>query len=94
VIALFQRHDSRPDIDHDARALMAEDHGEQALGISAGPRELVGVTHTRRLDLDQHLAELRPFEIDGLDLEVLAGFVTDRCLCLHAISPRNAGAGA
>ena len=87
VVALLQRHDARPDIDHDARALVAEDHREEALGIAAGARELVGVADARRLDLDQHLAELRPFEIDGLDLEFLAGLVADRSLGLHAPSP-------
>jgi hypothetical protein len=92
VIALLQRHDARPDIDHDARALMAEDHREQAFGIAARARELVGMANARRLDLDQHLAELRPFEVDFLDLEVLAGLEADCRLCLHARPPGNQGA--
>src|SRR4029079_7916336 len=88
VVALLQRHHARPDIDDDARAFMAEDHREQPLGIAAGARELVGVADARRLDLDQHLAELRPLEIDGFDDEFLAGLVTDRSLGLHAVSPK------
>ena len=56
------------DVDDDARALMAEDHREQAFGIAARARELVGVADARRLDLDQHLAELRSFQVDFLDL--------------------------
>ena len=49
---------------------MAEDHREQTFGIAAGAGELVGMADARRLDLDQHLAELRTFEIDRLDLEL------------------------
>jgi hypothetical protein len=91
VVALLQRHDARPDIDHHARALMAEDHREQALGIAAGARELVGVADARRLDLDQHLAELRPFEVDFLDFEILAGLEAHCRLCLHALPPAMRG---
>src|SRR5882672_4250098 len=62
VIALLQRDDAGPDVDHHARTLMAEDHRKEPFGIAAGTRELVGVADARCLDLDQHLAELRPFE--------------------------------
>ena len=93
VVALLQGYDPGPDIDHDARALMAEDHREEALRIAAGARELVGMADARCLDLDQHLAELRPFEVDGLDFELLAGLVADRCLCLHAPIPPDFRSG-
>src|SRR4030095_4079227 len=58
----------------------------------ARARELVGMADARRLDLDQHLAEFRPFEVDFLDLEVLAGLEADCRLCLHARPPGNQGA--
>src|SRR5207248_8186895 len=47
-------------------------------------------TDARRLDLDQHLAELRTLEIDGLDLELLAGLIANSSLGLHTPSPTPA----
>src|SRR6185295_3761753 len=78
VVALLEGDHARPDIDHYARALVAEDHREQPLGIAARAGELVGVADARRLDLDHHLAELRSLEVDGFDDELLAGLVADR----------------
>ena len=63
----------RADLDDDAGALVAEDRREEALRIGARERELVGVADAGRLDLDQDLAGLRAFELDGLDRERLAG---------------------
>src|SRR5262249_19549206 len=91
VVALLERDHARPDIDHDAGALVAEDHREKAFRIATRARELVGVADTRRLDLDQHLADLRACEIDRLDLEVLARFVADCGFRLHALPPAGAG---
>jgi hypothetical protein len=71
VIAGPNRRDARADLDDDARALVPEDHREQPFGIGARARELVGVTHARGLDLDQHLAGLRAFQIDLFDDERL-----------------------
>ena len=62
---------ARPDIDDDAGALVAEDGREQAFGVGAGERELVGVTDARGLDLDQHLAGFRAVELDVRDHERL-----------------------
>ena len=69
----FSAGDARPDLDHDARAFMAEDRRETALGIGARQRVVVGVADAGGLDLDQHLAGLRAFEVDGLDAERLLG---------------------
>ena len=55
---------ARADFDDDAGALVAEDRREQAFGIGARERELVGVADAGRLDLDQHFAGLRAFEVD------------------------------
>ena len=63
VVALLHRGHARPDLDHDAGALVAEDRPGRALRIGAGQRELVGVADPGRLDLDQHLA--------GFAMEVL-----------------------
>ena len=58
VVARLDAGHARPDIDDDARALMAEDRRERPSGIGAGERELVGMADAGRLDLDQHLAGL------------------------------------
>ena len=63
------------DVDHDARPFVAEDRGKEPLGIGARAGELVGVADAGRLDLDEHLACARPFELDLLDDEGLSGFV-------------------
>jgi len=52
---------------------MAEDRGEQAFGIGARQRELIGMADAGRLDLDQDLACARSLELDGRDLQRLAG---------------------
>src|SRR6185312_12860153 len=43
VIAWLERGNARPDFDHDARALMAEDRRKETFGIGAGAGEFVGV---------------------------------------------------
>jgi hypothetical protein len=53
---------------------MAEDGGEQPLGVGARARELVGVADAGGLDLDQHLAGLRAIERHRRYLEWLAFF--------------------
>ena len=65
VVALLQRRDARPDVDDDAGAFVAEDRREQALRIGAGKGEVVGVADAGGLDLDQDLAGLRAFELNG-----------------------------
>ncbi len=73
VIALAHAGHAGADIDHDARALMAEDGGKEPLRIGAREGELVGVADAGRLDLDQNLARARAVEIDLHDLERLSG---------------------
>jgi hypothetical protein len=46
--------------------------GNKPFRIGAGQRELVGVADAGRLDLDQHLAGFRAFQIDVQDLQRLA----------------------
>ena len=87
MIALLQRLHARPDIDDDARALVAEDRREQAFGIRAGARELIGVADAGGLDLDQHFAGPRTVEIHGDDFERLARGVGDCSLRFHLALP-------
>ena len=92
VIALLHRRDAGPDIDHDAGALMTQDRREQPFRVGAGERELVGVADAGGLDLDQHLAGLRPFEIDVHDLERLGLLQCDSGTGFHGgFPPRRCG---
>jgi hypothetical protein len=83
VVALCHGSDARPDVDHDAGALVPEDRREQAFRIGARARELVGVAHAGGLDLDQHLAGLRTIERHRRDLERLAFFERHRRPHVH-----------
>ena len=73
-------------LDHDARALMAEDGGKDPLGVAARAGELVGVTQPRGLDLHQNLARLRAVKLHIHDLERLPGLHRDGSTCAHATS--------
>ena len=73
VVALLQAGHAGADVDDDAGTLVAEDRGEEAFRVVAGEGEPVGVTEPSGLDLDQDLAGLRAFQLDGLDREGLAG---------------------
>ena len=87
-IAGLDRGDAGADIAHDTRALMAQDRGKQALRIGARQGEGIGMADACRLDLDQHLTGLGPFQIDRLDDERLAGFKRNCGSCLHVHPPR------
>ena len=63
-----------PDVDHDARALVAEDRREQPLRVRARKRELVGVADAGGLDLDQHFAGPGALELHMGDRQRLARF--------------------
>ncbi len=77
MIARFKACDPLADLDHHARALMAEDCGENPLRIIARTGELVRVTDPRGLDLDQNLARARAVEVDFHDLQRLARLQCD-----------------
>ena len=73
MVALAHAGHAGADIDHDARALVAENGGKEPFRIGARKGELVGVADAGRLDLDQNLASARAVEIDLHDLERLSG---------------------
>ena len=83
----FTRGDARAHFAHDAGALVAEDGREDAFRIGARQRVGVGVADAGGHDLDQHLAGLRAFDVDGLDGERLAGLPGDRGARFHQDSP-------
>ena len=72
VVALFHARHALADIDHHARAFMAEDRRKQSFRIGAGKRELVRMADAGSLHLDQHFAFPRTVEIDLHDLQRLA----------------------
>src|SRR5665213_2017025 len=83
MVAGLDRGDAVADLAHDARAFMSENRREDAFRIGAGQRVGVGVANAGRLDLDQHLAGLRSFDVDGLDGERLAGLPGHRRAGFH-----------
>ncbi len=89
MIALLCRGYALADIDHHARALMAEDGGEQALRIGAGKGELVGVADAGGFDLDQHFALARAFQVNGFDRERLSGLKGNGGAGFHGKSSRT-----
>ena len=89
MVALRHRLHAGAGGDHDARALVAEDGGEEALGVGAGEGELVGVADAGRLDLDQHLALARALEVDLDDLQRLACGKGYGCAAFHRLSLPN-----
>jgi len=66
-------------------ALVTEDRGKQPFAVEAVERVGIGVTNTRRHDLDQHFARLGPFEVDFDDLERALGFESDGGAGLHIL---------
>ncbi|MEH2478233.1 hypothetical protein V1282_001590 [Nitrobacteraceae bacterium AZCC 2146] len=64
---------------------MAENGGKQAFGVGAGQREFVGVADAGGLDLDQHLAIARAFELNGSDFQRLAGSDSNGGANVHKI---------
>lgn len=81
MIPDLDRGHARSDLDHHARAFVAQDAREDALRIQTVQRIGVGVADAGGLDLDHHLARARPFQIDFDDFEGAFGF------------ERNGGAG-
>ena len=53
MIVLFDRRNAVANVNDDARTLVAEDGGKQALGIGARQCELVGVADAGSFDLDR-----------------------------------------
>src|SRR6202048_5077252 len=87
VIAFLHAGHAAADIDHDAGAFMAEDRREQAFGIGAGQREFIGVADAGGLDLHQHFALARPFELDGRYFQRSAGGDSNGGAYIHGVSP-------
>ena len=67
MVAPLYRFHAFAHLDDDPGALVPQDRREQAFRIGSGKRELVGVADTGSLDLDQHLARLRPLQLHCFD---------------------------
>jgi len=71
MVAFLERGHSGPHINHDAGALVTENHREEAFRIRARTGEFVGVADTAGFDLNQDFSSLRAVEIEGDDFEGL-----------------------
>jgi len=96
MVAGLDRRDAGPDLPHDPCALMVEDRGEDALTVDAAERIGVGMADAGCHDLYQHLAALRPSQVEFDDFEGLFGFKSDSgtgfSSCLQTLC--GAGCGA
>src|SRR5262249_28136951 len=90
VVALLHARHTRPHIDHDAGALVAEDGREQPFRIGAGEREFIGVTDAGGLHLDQDFGAFRALQLDFRDRERLGLFQCNGGAGFHGgFAPRN-----
>jgi hypothetical protein len=87
VIARLQRAHALADLDDHACAFVTEDRREQALRIRSRQGVRIGVADPGRLDLDQHLASARSFELDLFDRQRLVGSVGNGGARLHPAHP-------
>ena len=87
MVAFFQAAHVGPDIDHYACALMAQNAGKNALGVSPGQGVKVSVANAGRLDFDQHLARFRSFQLYRFDGQRLAGLKGNGRAYVHVHSP-------
>ena len=85
MITFLHAGDALADVDHDARAFMAEDRRKQSFRIGAGQCEFIGVTDAGRLDFDQHLALARSFELNSRYFQRLSASDGDGGANIHGI---------
>jgi len=88
MIAGLEIRDAGADIEHDARAFMAEDDREYGADRAmAFEHPEIGMAEARGLELHQHLAGRRRIELDLLDGHPAVGFIGDRRFCLYRHYP-------
>jgi hypothetical protein len=83
MVSHGQGRDAGTDLHDDARALVPEDAGEQALRVLPRERVFVGMADAGRFQLDQHFARFRAPDLDHFDTEWFARFQGDGCSSLH-----------
>jgi len=66
---------------------MAENRRKQTFRIGARQGEIVGVADPGGLDLDQHFARARAFQLNGHDFERLSSLNGDGGADIHGFSP-------
>ena len=71
-------------LQHDPRALVAQNGRECAFRIVAGERKRIGMADPRGLDLDQHFAGAGSVQIDLHDFEGFSRLQGDCCVCFHS----------
>src|SRR6185312_16788046 len=84
VVTFLQGGDARADVDYDPRALVSEDHREEAFRIRTGTGEFIRMADAARLDLDQDLSGLGTIQVERHHLERLARRICNGRLGFHA----------
>ena len=74
---------ARSNVDDHARALVAENRGEQSFGVGPGQGEFVGVADAGGFDLDEHFTGLGPIELNGGDGERFPRLERHRSTHIH-----------
>ncbi len=87
MIALFHAGHAGTGVDDNAGALMAKNGWKQPFGVGTGKRELIGMTDTGCLHLDQHLPGLWAIEAHLGDLERLGLLHCDSSTGFHGGFP-------
>ncbi len=83
MVAGFDAGDAAADFLHDAAALVAENHGKHAFGISARQGERVGMAYAGCDDAYQHFPGFRSGQIDFFDAQGFIGFPGNSRSGLH-----------
>ena len=86
MVAFLDAGHTRPNIDDNACALVAQDRWEQPFRIGAGERELVRVADTGGFHLDQDFAGFWPVQLDVRDRERLGFLECNGGMVFMAIS--------
>src|SRR3546814_8633797 len=88
VVARRDAGDALADLDHHARALVAEHHRKQALGVRARQRERIGVAQRGVGDLHQHLDPARRLDVDLDDMQRMVDRQSTRRNSSHYFASR------
>ena len=89
VVSRREPRHSGADLDHHAGAFVAQNGGEEALGIQTGQGEGVGMAYPRRFDLNQDFPLSGAFDLDRLDGQGISCLVSDGGANLHGGLPRK-----
>ena len=67
MVTLLESGHTRPHIDHNAGALVAQNGREDAFRVRARQGVVIGMANAGGLDLDQHLAKAGAVQVNGFN---------------------------